>query len=267
MTGNADPTVGAKPVFLTFAPMVDSETSRLLLHHHGVDYEERDRLLPWVMLLALLHGGSGKVPLLYGGGIRLTGPWAIAQHFDAALPPDQRLIPPDGPLAAQVKADWDMFNGGMGADTAVFAYFHLLPERSLMSPIFAAPLPPLEARLEPAFYPLLAALIRWFLNVSPQAAAAAAGHIRAAFEATDKRVADGRLYLCGDRLTIGDIALAAAAAPLLLPPGYGAEMPPLDKMPAPVADLIEELRGHPTGRFVARLYAEGFAAARAKAAA
>ncbi|HEX5183691.1 MAG TPA: glutathione S-transferase C-terminal domain-containing protein [Allosphingosinicella sp.] len=266
MTGNADSPAGSRPVFLTFAPMVDSETSRLLLHHYGVDYEERDHLLPWVMLLALLHGGTGKVPLLYGRGVRVTGPLAIARHFDDALPPDCRLVPPDGPLAAQVKADWDMFNGGMGADTAAFAYFHLLPERRLMSPIFAAPLPPLEAWLEPAFYPLLAGLIRIALHLSPQSATAAADHIRAAFEATDKRVADGRPYLCGDRLTIGDIALAAAAGPLLLPPGYGAEMPPLDKMPAPVSDLIEELRAHPTGRFVARLYAEGFEAARQKAA-
>ena len=42
--------------------------------------------------------------------------------FRALLPPERRLVPPDGPLAAQVKADWDTYNGGTAADTAVFAY-------------------------------------------------------------------------------------------------------------------------------------------------
>jgi glutathione S-transferase len=253
----------ARPKLLTFAPMVDSETSRLLLHHYNVAYEERDHLFGWVSVLTFFHGGYGRVPLLYGAGCRLTGPWAIVQNFDLALPPERRLAPADGPLAAQVKADWDSYNGQIGADTAVFAYFHLLPARDLMSPIFAAPVPPGEARITPTVYPLLAGLFRMLLRLSPERAAAAQARIRSIFDATDKRVADGRLYLCGDRLTLGDIALAAASAPLLLPDGYCAKMPPVEAMPAPVADFIAELRARPTGKFVQRLYAEGFAAATA----
>jgi glutathione S-transferase len=240
--------------------MVDSETSRLLLRYYGVDYEERDRLFGWVSMLTFFHGGYGRVPLLYGAGCRLTGPWAIVEHFDPALPPDRRLAPADGPLAAQVKADWDMFNGQIGADTAVFAYFHLLPRRDLMAPVFAAPVPPGEARLTPTVYPLLAGLFRMLLRLSPERAAAAQARIRRIFDATDKRIADGRAYLCGDRLTLGDIALAAASAPLLLPDGYGAKMPPVEAMPAPVPEFIAELRARPTGGFVQRLYDRGLAA-------
>ena len=251
-----------RPKLLTFAPMVDSETSRLLLRHYGVDYEEKDHLFGWVSVLTWFHGGYGQVPLLHGGGLHLTGPAKIAEHFDATLPPERRLSPPDGPLAAQVKADWETYNGKIGADTAVFAYHHLLPARDLMTPIFAAPVPPGEARLTPTVYPLLAGLFRLLLRLSPERAAQAAARIRSIFDETDGRIADGRPFLCGDRLTLGDIALAAASAPLLLPDGYGAKMPAVEALPDPVRSMTDELRARPTGAFVKRLYAEGFAAAR-----
>ena len=250
----ADP----RPKLLTFAPMVDSETTRLLLRYYGVDHVEKDHLFLWVSLLAKLHGGGAAIPLLYGGGLAINGPGPIAAHFDALLPPERRLTPPDGPLAAQVKADWDTFNGGTAADTAVFAYFHLLPAKKLMVPIFAAPVPGGEKMLTPLVYPLLAFVIGRLLKLSPEAAAQAQANIRGAFDATAKRIADGRLYLCGDRLTLGDIALAAAAAPLLQPPGYGTIMPPPEAMPAPLPSFVAELRAHPTGKFVERLYTEGF---------
>ena len=246
---------------LTFAPMVDSETARLLLRHYGVPYEEHDHLFGWVSLLTLFHGGYGAVPLVYRPGMRLTGPRPLADRCDALLPAAARLVPPEPDLAGPVEADWKTFNGGMGADTAVFAYFHLLPARDVMSPIFAEPVPPTEARLTPVVYPVLSFLFRTLLRLTPVRAAQAADSIRAAFDATDRRIADGRRYLCGDRVTLGDIALAAASAPLLQPVGYGAKMPPIDAMPAAVADFVHELRAHPTAGFVDRLYREQFGGA------
>jgi glutathione S-transferase len=250
-----------RPILLTFAPMVDSETSRLVLAHHGIGYEERDHLFGLVSLLTLLHGGYGRVPLLYGAGPRMSGPRPIADHFDALAAPDGRLVPTDR-LAAQVEADWAAYNGQLGGDVAVFAYFHLLPGRAAMAPIFAAPVPPREARLTPAAYPFLRFLFTALLRLSPARAESARARIRALFDATDRRIADGRPYLCGDRLTLGDIALAAASAPLLLPQGYGAAMPALAAMPPAMAQMVEALRGHPTAAFVQRLYSQGFSAAR-----
>jgi glutathione S-transferase len=247
---------------LTFAPMVDSETSRLLLAYYDVEHAERDHLFGWVSLLAFLRSGNPRVPLLHGGGLKLNGPRRIADHFDARLFEAQRLFPKEAPLAAQAESDWHDFNDLIGADTAVFSYFHLLPERALMTRIFAAPVPSTEAALTPDVYPLLRWAFTSLLRLTPDRARDAADRIRRIFDATDRRVADGRPYLWGERISIGDIALAAASAALLLPPGYGAKMPSVEEMPAPVAALIHELRARPTGAFVARLYAEGFAAAR-----
>jgi glutathione S-transferase len=249
---------GVKATMLTFQPMIDSETTRLVTRYYGIDVTERDHLLVSAMVRTLFHGGNAHVPLLYGQGFAITSPYPVAQHFDAALPAPRRLIPTAQPLAAEVAADWQTYNGGMGTDVAVFAYQHLLPQRALMQPIFAAPVPWLERTLLPLTYPLLSAFIKFGLKLSVAAAAAAEMRIRATFDATDKRIADGRMYLSGDRLTIGDIALCGAFAPLLLPRGYGALMPPVEAMPDPLRTLMEEVRTRPTAAFVQRLYDSGF---------
>ena len=248
-----------RATMLTFQPMIDSETTRLIVRYHGIEMVERDHLPVSAAVRALLRGGNGHIPLLFGDGFTLTSPYPIAQHFDAALPPDRRLIPDAEPLSRQVAADWQCYNGGMGTAVAHFAYYHLLPDRALMQPIFAAPVPWAERSLLPITYPLLRAVITLGLKLSAERAAAAEESIRATFDATDQRIADGRKYLAGDRLTLSDIAMCAAFAPLLSPRGYGALMPPLEAMPAPMRALIEEVRFSPTAALVQNLYDSGFA--------
>ncbi|WP_313537283.1 glutathione S-transferase C-terminal domain-containing protein [Sphingomonas sp.] len=249
---------GIPATMWTFQAMIDSETTRLLARHYGLALTERDHLLVCALILARLFGGTGKVPLLRSRGAALTGPLAIAQHFDAALPAANRLIPDAPSLAAQVSADWEAYNDDLGTAVAVYAYFHLLFERALMQPIFATPVPWIEAALLPLTYPVLRAVITSGLKLSAEAAAAAAKTILASFDATDARIADGRRFLAGDRLTLGDIALCGAAAPLLLPRGYGALMPPLEAMPLALRTLMEGLRARPTAAFVQRLYDTAF---------
>ena len=259
MANQTDP---APLTLLTFAPMVDSEFSRLLLRHYGVAYHEDDRLFGWVSLMAFVRSGSGRIPLLYGRGLKKTGPRPIAAHFDPLAPADRRLIPDDPETAAQVEADVHLYNDQMAVHTAEFAYYHLLPLRELMTGIFSGPIPPNEAEWVPRVYPLLAAAFGLALKLGPERAATALERIRAMFVKTDERVADGRRFLCGDRLTFGDLALASAAAPLLQPKGYGAKMPAVEILPAKLRDAVRELRTHPTAAFVQRIYAEGVPARR-----
>lgn len=243
------------PTLLTFAPMVDSETTRLLCRWYGIDHIEADHLFGWVSLLTLLHGGYGRVPLLHGDGLRLSGPRPVVDRFDLLALPGRRLLPP-WPDSAAVDADWQAYNGPFASAVATFAYHHLLPSRGLMAPVFAGPVPRAEARIVPTAYPLLRGLFSVLLGLSPLRARAAEQHIRSVFAAIDRRLADRRPFLCGDRLTLGDIALAGASAPLLQPKGFGATMPPVDQMPPVIRDFIGKLRGHPTARYVDRVYAE-----------
>lgn len=243
------------PTLLTFAPMIDSELCRLLLDHYGVRYGERPHLFGWASLLALRHGGTGRIPMLYGRGLRLIGPRALVDHFDRTCAGARRLVPARQPLRTRVQADWERFNGELAAHTAVVAYFHLLPPRDLLMEPFSRGIPAWEASLTRPCYPLLRGLFTLLLRLSPGRAADALIRVRLILDQTDARLADGRSYLTGETLTLSDLALATAAAPLLLPPGYRAPIPALERMPTAMQAIVGEMRRRPTARFVERLYA------------
>ena len=57
----------------------------------------------------------------------------------------------------------------------------------------------------------------------------------ATFDAVAARLDDGRRYLCGDAFTAADLAFAALAAPVLVPPEYGVPLPQPDELPPDMA--------------------------------
>ncbi len=243
------------PSLLTFAPMIDSELSRFVLTHYGVPYREIPHLFGWASVLALVHGGTPQIPLLYGKGPSLAGPRAIVGSYEPNCPPEKRLIPADSGLATQVDADWARFNGTLGGVTAVLGYYYLLPRRAIMMEPFCRGIPSIEATALKSIYPAFAGLFKLLLQLNPAHARDALAEVRVLFDETDRRLADGRQFLVGDGLTLSDLALATAAAPLLLPVNYGSPMPPFESMPAELQAIISEMRQHETARFVERIYA------------
>ena len=242
------------PVFLTFQPMVNSECGRLILRCHRVAYREQDHLPGWGNLLSILRTGKFDLPVLYGNGLKISTPRAMVEYFDAAAPAERRLIPVAEPQKSEVEADWALFNGGMGAWTAQFAYYHLLQDRPLMSRLFAAPLAGTEAKLTRPLYPLVRTVIGLGVKLSPEQSQAALDLIRGAYDKAEKKIADGRPFLAGDRLTLADLALASSSAALLLPRGYDAVMPTIAEMPAALRAGVEELRARPIAPFVQHIY-------------
>jgi glutathione S-transferase len=198
------------------------------------------------------------VPAFYGGGLRLAGPRQLVEHFDKTCPVDRLLLPARQPERTQVEQDWDLYNGQLAAHTAVLAYFHLLPYREIMVEPFFRGVPGMEASVFRGAYPLLRGLLTLLLKLSGPKAKDVLIRIRTIFDKTDARVRDGRPYLAGDRVTLGDLSLAAAAAPLLLPDGFGSPIPPLDRMPRAYAEIVEEMRQHPTAEFVQRIYTQHY---------
>ena len=250
------PAAQAPLSLLTFAPMIDSETSRLLLAHYAISYQEEPHVFAWGSILALWRAFTVRVPVLYGQGLRLAGPRAIVDHFEQSCPVERKLIPARMPLGIQVDADWDLYNGELAAYTAVVAYFHLLPHRDIMMEPFFRGVPPAEKAVLGGTYAFQSALLTLLLQLSAPKAQDALTRIRMIFTKTDARLAGGRRYLAGDALTLSDLSLAAAAAPLLLPEGYRSPIPPLERMPPELTAIIAEMRQHETARFVQRIYAE-----------
>lgn len=239
---------------LTFAPMVDSETCRFVLKHYAIHHRERPHTFGWCSVLALGRCGTLRVPAFHGRKLRLAGPRALVEHFDRSCPTQQMLLPSQQPLRIQVERDWERYNGELALYSAVVAYFHLLPHREIMIEPFFRGVPKREARLFRRAYPFLGGLLTVLLQLGEGKAKDSLTRIRMLFEATDMRLRDDRPYLAGDRVTLGDFGLAAAAAPLLLPSGYGSPIPPLDRMPNDYSMIVKEMRQHPTAAFVQRIY-------------
>ncbi len=244
----------ARHSLLTFAPMVDSELCRFVLMHYATAYRERPHTFGWGSVLALGHCFTPRVPALYGGGLRLAAPRQLVEHFDQSCPVDRMLLPARQPLRIQVENDWDLYNEQLAAHSPVVGYFHLLPYREIMIEPFFRGVPKTEAMVFRGAYPFLRGLLTVLLRLSEPKAKDALVRIRMIFDKTDVRIRDGRPYLAGDRLTLGDLALAAAAAPLLLPKGSVSPIPPLERMPPAYIRIVEEMRQHPTAAFVQRIY-------------
>ena len=111
---------------LTFAPTIDSECTCRVLGFHQTLFTESDRLFGWVSLLTLFHGGYGRLPLVYGKRVHLSGSGATARYLDTLVGPDNRLVPRDQPLKGQVEADFALYNNELGFDVATFAYVSLV---------------------------------------------------------------------------------------------------------------------------------------------
>ncbi|MEJ0096253.1 MAG: glutathione S-transferase C-terminal domain-containing protein [Methylocella sp.] len=234
--------------------MIDSEMCRFVLNRYEIPYRETPHIFGWASVLALFLAGTVQIPVLSGANYRLVGPRQIVDRFDKDCEAARRLIPTDATLRAQVELDWSVFNDVIGFAPAVVAYYHLLPHREIMVEPFTRGLPACEASFVRAAYPLVAGLFKLLLQLNKTNAQKALDQLRAVFNETDVRLADGRNFLVGEALTLADLRLATAAAPLVLPEGYGSPMPPFDQMPSEFQAIITEMRQRPTARYVERIY-------------
>jgi len=244
------------PILITFPPSLDSELGRLLLQHYAVHHTEQRHAFIFASLATLWHGYTVIFPLLYGESLRLTGPASIAGYYDKHCEPGLRLWPDSPESRAQVESDWTLFNNSLAFATAVFAYYHLLPNRELMVGPLAEGAPPFEQSAVRRAYPVFAGLLRLLLRLNPQHVEQSIALMRNIFSTVDTRLAGGRAYLVDDRLTLSDLAFAVAAAPAVLPSKYGGPMPPFDQMPREVQALVTEMRAHAAGAFALRIYQE-----------
>jgi glutathione S-transferase len=241
-------------VLITFPPSLDSEMGRFLTQHYGVRHREQRHTLIFSSFATLWHGFTVIFPLLYGKGLRLAGPRAIADYYDARCAPDLRLFPESPADRQQVEADWPLFNQNLAIATAVVAYYYLLPHRELMIDPLSSGTPDFEQAAVKAAYPVFAGLLRVLLQLNAQHVAKSLDIVRTTFSTVETRIAGGRSYLVGDRLTLSDLAFAVAAAPVVLPPNYGGSIPSFEHMPSEIQAIVKGMRARPAGVFALQIY-------------
>jgi glutathione S-transferase len=232
------------------------EKARWALDRSGVSYTEHAHVQFVHRFAARRAGGGTTVPVLVCDAGVLAESAEILDYANAQAADDRRIYPEDAAAAAEVRELERDYDDRLGPHGRRWMY-HLLRRRSdLASRYGTAGVPTFERVMLPVLYSSVYAWIDRHLEITPETAQESLGEVRATFDEVGERLADGRPYLCGERFTAADLTFSALAAPVLMPPGYGVELPQPDEIPAAAADVVHEMRAHPAGRHALAMFRE-----------
>jgi glutathione S-transferase len=232
------------------------EKARWALDRAGVEYQERAHLQLIHRFAARKAGGGNTVPVFVCAAGVLPESADIVAYADAQLPPEGRLYPADAAAAAEVRALERDFDERLGPHGRLWMYHGLKGRGDLALDYGCTGVPDWERRLMPILYPVMAKGIERFLDITPETARQSEAEVRATFDAVDRRLGDGRRYLCGDEFTAADLTFSALAAAVLMPPGYGVPLPQPEVLPPAAATVVRELRERPAGAHALAMFRE-----------
>jgi glutathione S-transferase len=227
------------------------EKARWAMERLKIPYREEAHVPLFHLPAVLLHGGKQTVPVLRSKGGTLSDSTDILRYLDSFADDAQKLFTGD-PEVARLE---DYFDCVLGPTGRLWMYWHLLPDKDLTISLFERSVPSYQASIGKAIYPLVRFLMMKKMKITQENAADALEKVRDVFDAVARLLADGRLFLTGDRFTAADLTFASLAAIVILPPEYAGPLPTLETAPPKMREVVEELRTHPAGAFVLKLFA------------
>jgi glutathione S-transferase len=230
------------------------EKARWALDRAGVDYVERAHLQFIHRFAARRAGGGTTVPVFVCDAGVLADSADILDYADAHAPADRRLYSDDPAKTAEIRQLEREFDDRLGPHGRRWMYHLLRKRRDLASRYGTAGVPTFERVMLPLAYPAVYAWIDRHLEITPATADQSIDEVRAVFDTVAGRLADGRPYLCGDAFTAADLTFSALSAAVLMPPGYGVQLPQPDEIPPAAATVVRELRAHPAGAYALAMF-------------
>jgi len=230
------------------------EKARWGLERAGIDFEEEGHLPIFHVRAVRRIGGARSVPTLRTPEGVLNDSTEILLWADERAAPEKKLYPEAAEARQEVLALEDWFDNRLGPDARRWVYSFVLPDRGILREIAAQGVPAWELRWLMFGLPLARALMRRGMRIYPPQVARSLATLHETFDKIGERLADGRRFLVGDRLTAADITFASLAAPVVMPEQYPS--PAIERFPHKIQDEIRWFQAHAAGRFVARLYTE-----------
>jgi glutathione S-transferase len=230
------------------------EKARWALERSGIPYAERAHLQLLHRFAVRRAGGGTTAPVLVLDGLVLADSPDIVEAASARAPLELRLFPENERVAADARALQRDFDQRLGPESRRWMYYELRGRGDIARRYGCTGVPAWQRRSLPLIYPLAARIIDRFLDVTPETARKAEATVRATFDETAERLADGRPYLCGDSFSAADLSFAALAAAVLMPPESGVPLPQPEALPTPMATKVNGFRAHPAGAHALRMF-------------
>jgi len=227
--------VSAKPgrrVLWQFPISHYCEKTRWHLEHKGLDYERRDVLPGWHLLVVprptRTNGRRATVPVLDDDGVIIGDSTDIALHLDAKYP-ERPLIPGDRSARERVLALEAFFDDEVGPHVRRWIYGVLLREGGGAARAMLAAYPARVRVLRPLIAPIFERAIRRAYSIDGRTVEASRRKVVAAFDRLEREIeGDPDRHLVGDTLTLADVTAAALLSGVLSTPGSpyeGAKLP------------------------------------------
>ena len=230
------------------------EKARWALDLAGITYQEQGHLPIFSRRATKRIGAGNTVPALRVDGAIVADSTPIVAWADAQRP--GAILPTEATTRSAALALEEMFDEQLGPATRRWAYFYLLPNKALMLDITRQGVPAWQARAFKLFRPLVAATIKQGLKINAAGAERSRQKIATVFAHVSGLLADGRQFLVGDSFSIADLAFAALAAPVLVPPEQRFGLPGPHVFPPDATVHIAAWRASPAGQFGLRMFAQ-----------
>jgi glutathione S-transferase len=232
------------------------EKARWALDRAGLPYREERHVQGVHRIAARRAGGGLTVPVLVTPDGPIGESAEILEWVDERSDESLRLFPATPEERREVSALCRRFDELLGPAGRRLIYIHMFPQRELLLRYNDQGVPAWEDRALRLGLPVAKLLISRVLEITPGVEVQDEEIVWSELEAAAEILDDGRPYLCGEHFTAADLTFAALCAPLVMPPGYGVELPQPGVLPAPTATLVRRAREHPAGAHALRLYAE-----------
>lgn len=232
------------------------EKARWALQRADVAFREEGHLPVFHVAPVKRAGGRRSTPALVTDDGVLSDSTDILMWADRRAPPGRGLYGDSEGERREIEALEELCDEELGPHTRRFVYFHILPRRDVMAQVAQQPVPAWERTAFVWGLPAIRALMRKAMRIDQRGAERSRAKVDEVFAKIAERVADGRRFLVGARPSAADLAFASLAAPVLLPPRYGAPLPPLEVLPSEAAEPMRRWREHPAGQWALRFYEE-----------
>ncbi len=232
------------------------EMTRWLLERAGLPFTEQLHAPLLHVIATLMARGGVEAPVIVTPHGPWSSPFGLLEGIDAHSPPGRNVF---GDTEAERLANQTLFQNlqpYFGPPMRQYVYNLVLPNKTLMYPLFVYGAPAWERFIVHNFYSIWRWLLAKALGLTPANIKAAPGLIEQGLAMMDAEIAKrGTPFLCGDAAGGMDVVIAASMSPVIFPPQFGGKLPDLALCPAELRDFIERARDRPSGRLALAVYA------------